>query len=256
MGRLQDKIAVIAGATTRGGIGEATAHAFAREGARVVVCGRTLAGAEAIAADVGGVAMRCDVSREEEIETLFEGLKSQFARVDIAVDVAGAHVNQPVDQYTREAWLNACEMNLIAPALFIKHAARVMTEGGSIIIVTSHAAELTTVGISAYGSTKAAAERLVEVAGLELAARRIRVNALSPAMLETPMSAETMQRPGFKEAFVRETPLGRLASVGETAAAAVWLASDECFTTGDRIRVGGGTHLRRFPVPEDFVRKE
>jgi len=253
MGRLQNKVAIIAGATTRGGIGEATARRFAREGAKVVVCGRTLAGAEAIAAEINGLAVRCDVGQEPEIEALFDQAMSQLGRVDIAMDVAGAHVSQPVDKFTRDAWLSVCEMNLIAPALFIKHAARVMGQGGSIIIVSSHSAELNTIGISAYGATKAAAERLVEVAGFELAARGIRVNALSPAMLDTPLSAVAMQRPGFRQAFVRETPLGRLATVEETAAAALWLASDECFTTGDRIRVGGGAHLRRFPTPDEFV---
>lgn len=144
-------------------------------------------------------------------------------------------------------------MNLIAPAMFIQQAARVMDSGSSIIIVSSHSAELNTVGISAYGSTKAAVERLVEVAGFELGSRGIRVNALSPAMVDTPMSAPAMEKPGFRAAFVRETPLGRLATVDEIAAAALWLASDDCFTTGDRIRVGGGAHLRRFPTPAEFV---
>ena len=253
MDRLRNKVAVIIGATTRGGIGEAAAGLFAAEGAQVVVCGRTLEGAEVVADAINGLALRCDVSQESEIEALFDQVIGRFGRLDIAMDVAGAHVSQPVDNFTREAWLKVCEMNLIAPALFIKHAARCMGQGGSIIIVTSHSAELNTVGISAYGSTKAAAERLVQVAGFELAVRGIRVNAVSPAMLDTPMSSPAMQRPGFRQAFVRETPLGRLATVEEIAAAALWLASDECFTTGDRIRVGGGAHLRRFPTPEEFV---
>ena len=253
MGRLDHKVAVIVGATTHGGIGEASARLFAAEGANVVVSGRTLEGARAIAAEIGGLALRCDVTQEDQVASLIDESVQRFGRLDVAMDVAGTHVSETVERYTRDAWLAVCELNLIAPATFIKHASRVMDREGSIIIVSSHSAEMNSVGTSAYGATKAAVERLVQAAAYELGTRGIRVNALSPAMVDTPMSASALARPGFRNAFIRETPLGRLTTVQETAAAALWLASDECFTTGDRIRVGGGTHLRRFPTPEEFI---
>ena len=127
-----------------------------------------------------------------------------------------------------------------------------MGAGGSIVYVSSAAASLSTFGVAAYACTKAAGERLVEVAALEYASRGIRVNTLQPGMLDTSMSRAALERPGVRAAFERETPLGRLATVVEVAAAASWLASDGCYTTGDRIRVAGGVHLRRHPMPGDI----
>jgi 2-hydroxycyclohexanecarboxyl-CoA dehydrogenase len=127
-----------------------------------------------------------------------------------------------------------------------------MRRGASIIYISSATAELNTPGVAAYGCTKAAGERLVEVAAFEYGTRGIRINSLQPGLLETPLSQPLLQRPGVRRAYERETPLGRLANVDDVAAAAVWLASDGCHTTGDRIRVAGGVHLRRHPLPEDY----
>jgi NAD(P)-dependent dehydrogenase (short-subunit alcohol dehydrogenase family) len=252
MGQLQDKVALILGASTRGGIGEATARRFVQEGAQVIVSARRRAELESIASGVGAVPMTCDVTDEQQVEALMSGAHGRRQRLDILVIVAGGYASQPVDQVTREALLGAFELNVIGPAIAIKHAARVMGPGASIIYVSSAAASLATFGVAPYACTKAAGERLVEVAALEYAPRGIRVNILQPGMLDTAMSRSALQRPGVRRAFERETPLGRLAEVVEVAAAAAWLASDGCYTTGDRIRVAGGVHLRRHPMPDDF----
>ena len=168
------------------------------------------------------------------------------------VIVAGGYASQPVDQLTRDTLLATFELNVIGPGMLIKHAARVMDRGASIIYVSSAAADLSSFGVAPYACTKAAGERLAEVAALEYAPRGIRVNILQPGMLDTSMSSAALKRPGVRRAFERETPLGRLADVTEVAAAAAWLASDGCYTTGDRIRVAGGVHLRRHPMPDDF----
>ena len=249
---LENKVALIIGASTAGGIGEATARLFVHEGAKVVVSARRLKEAQGIAAGVGAEALACDLTDESQVETLMQAVFAKHQRLDTLVIVAGAHASQSVDQLTRETLLRCFELNVIGPAAAIKHAARLMHGGGSIIYVSSAAAELNTFGVAAYGSTKAAGERLVEVAALEYAARGIRVNTLQPGMLVTAMSEAAMKRPGFQRAFERETPLGRLATVSEVAAAAAWLASDGCYTTGDRIRVAGGVHLRRHPMPDEF----
>jgi NAD(P)-dependent dehydrogenase (short-subunit alcohol dehydrogenase family) len=252
MGLLQDKVALIIGASTHGGIGEATAARFVQDGARVVVSARRLNEAQSVAQATGASAMRCDLTDDAQVEKLMADVVAQFGQLDALVIVAGAHASQPVDQLTRDTLLRCFELNVIGPASAIKHAARVMHTGGSIIYVSSAAAELNTLGVAAYGCTKAAGERLVEVAALEYAAQGIRINTLQPGMLETPMSQAAMERPGFRRAFERETPLGRLAAVNEVAAGAAWLASDGCFTTGDRVRIAGGVHLRRHPMPNEF----
>ena len=252
MGQLDGKTALILGASTRGGIGEATARRFISQGANVVVSARRKPELEILAREIGAVPFECDVTDETQVETLVKRAFGLHGRLDVLVIVAGAHASAVVDQLTRDALLATFELNVVAAALAIKHAARVMSRGGSIVYVSSAAASLSTFGVAAYASTKAAGERLVEVAALEYASKGIRVNTLQPGMLDTAMSRSALARPGVRAAFERETPLGRLATVDEVAAAAAWLASDACYTTGDRIRVAGGIHMRRHPMPEDF----
>jgi NAD(P)-dependent dehydrogenase (short-subunit alcohol dehydrogenase family) len=252
MSELDQKVALVLGASTHGGIGEAIAKAYRHAGAKLMLGARRVEEAEKIARDLGGHAMRCDVTREEDIAALVAATLEQFGRLDIAVDVAGGHASEPLDVMQPETLRRLFEINVVGPAMFIKHCARAMTAGGSIVIVSSHSAQLTTVGIGPYACTKASVERLVEVAAFEYGSKGIRVNTLSPGMVPTPMSKGMLERPGVHRAYERETPLGRLATVDEVAAAALWLASDRCFTTGDRIRVGGGIHLRRFPLADEI----
>ena len=250
MSMLNGKVALILGASTRGGIGEATAKAYVREGAKVVLSARRLEGAQAIAHELGGSAVPCDATKEADIAAAVKATLDAHGKLDIALIVAGDHANEPFDSIKMDTLRRLFEINVIGPTLFIQHCTRVMKPGSAIIVVSSHSAQLTTIGIGPYGATKAAAERIVEVAALEYGPRGIRINILSPSMVATPMSAPSLQnRPGLQQGFEKETPLGRLATVDEVAAGALWLASDQCFTTGDRIRVGGGIHLRRFPLP-------
>jgi NAD(P)-dependent dehydrogenase (short-subunit alcohol dehydrogenase family) len=252
MQHLEGKVALIIGASTHGGIGEGTARHYVREGARVILSARRLKEAKEVAAGVGAEAIACDMTDESQVERLIAEVMTRRGRLDVLVIVAGGFASQPVDQLTRETLESTFELNVIGPSFAIKHAARVMERGASIIYVSSATAELSTPGVAAYGCTKAAGERLVEIAALEYGPRGIRLNSLRPGLLETPLSQPFLQRPGVRRAYERETPLGRLATVDDVAAAAVWLASDGCHTTGDRIRVAGGVHLRRHALPEDY----
>jgi NAD(P)-dependent dehydrogenase (short-subunit alcohol dehydrogenase family) len=252
MQHLQDKVALIIGASTEGGIGAATARHYIREGAQVILSARRLTEAQRVAAALGGEAIACDITDELTVEQLVREVIARRGRLDVLVIVAGGFASQAVDQLTRETLQSTFELNVIGPAFAIKHAARAMGRGASIIYISSATAELNTPGVAAYGCTKAAGERLVEVAAFEYGTRGIRINSLQPGLLETPLSQPLLQRPGVRRAYERETPLGRLANVDDVAAAAVWLASDGCHTTGDRIRVAGGVHLRRHPLPEDY----
>jgi NAD(P)-dependent dehydrogenase (short-subunit alcohol dehydrogenase family) len=252
MSGMDGKVAVILGASTQDGIGAAVARSFVRAGARVVLAARRLEGVQEVAREIGGDAVQCDATQESAIESLVGTAIAMHGKLDIAVDVAGGHASESLDAITRETLLRIFDINVVAPALFIKHCARAMKAGGSIVIVSSHSSQLTTPKVAPYACTKAAVERLVEVAALEYGPRGIRVNTLSPSMLDTPMSAQFLSVTGMRRAYEKETPLGRLATVDEVAAGVLYLASDNCFTTGDRLRVGGGVHLRRFPQPDDF----
>jgi len=252
VGQLQDKVALIIGASTPRGVGAATARRFVADGARVVVSARRRDALERVASEVGAEAVTGDITDESQVAALIDTVVERHGRLDVLVVVAGGYASQSVDALTREALFGTFELNVVGPGFAIKHAARVMGRGGSIVYVSSAAASLGSFGVAPYACTKAAGERLVEVAALEYAPRGIRINILQPGMLDTDMSNAALQRPGVRRAFERETALGRLADVAEVAAAAAWLASDSCYTTGDRIRVAGGVHLRRHPMPDDF----
>jgi NAD(P)-dependent dehydrogenase (short-subunit alcohol dehydrogenase family) len=253
MSALEGKVAVVLGASTRNGIGAAIARSFARAGARVIISARGLKGAEEVAREVNGMAVSCDVTNENDVQTLIGAAVSTYGGLHVGVDVAGAHASEAVEAITRETLIRIFDVNVVGSAFFIKHCAAAMNAGGSIIIVSSHAAQLSTPRVAPYACSKAAQERLVEIAALEYGARGIRVNSLSPSILSTSMSDPLLKAPGMRQAYEKETPLGRLATVEDVAAGALYLAGDDCCTTGDRIRVGGGVHLRRFPQPEDLI---
>jgi NAD(P)-dependent dehydrogenase (short-subunit alcohol dehydrogenase family) len=127
-----------------------------------------------------------------------------------------------------------------------------MEEGGSIISTTSVTVELSAVGLSGYVGTKAATDKVIQVAAKEYQHKRLKINSLSPGLVDTPMTGGLFEMKGPIEAMTKESPLGRLADVNDVANAALWLASDECFTTGDFIRVSAGIHLNRLPTAEEM----
>ena len=172
MAQLKDKVALILGASTQGGIGAATARRFVADGAQVIVSARRQEALEAVASEVGAVAMTCDITDERQVEALIGAAFGYRNRLDVLVIVAGGYASQPVDQLTRDTLLATFELNVIGPGMLIKHAARVMDRGASIIYVSSAAADLSSFGVAPYACTKAAGERLVEVAALEYAATR------------------------------------------------------------------------------------
>ena len=131
MSNLSGKVALILGASTRGGIGEAIARAFAGAGARLVLSARRLEGAQQIAHEVGGTAVRCDVTNEDEIVALVRTATSAYGRLDVAVNVAGGHASEPLDSITSATLRRIFEINVVGPAQFIKHCARAMGSGGS-----------------------------------------------------------------------------------------------------------------------------
>src|ERR1700675_917767 len=126
MGQLQDKVALIIGASTHGGIGEATALHYVREGARVVLSARRLKEAQGVAAAVGAEVIACDITDESQVEHLVRAVMIRQGRLDVLVIVAGGYANQLVDQLTRETLLGTFETNVIGPPFPIKHAAPVM----------------------------------------------------------------------------------------------------------------------------------
>lgn len=258
MGRLTGKSAVVLGASSKKGIGEAIARIFASEGAKVTVSGRNQSALTTLAKDIGGSACVCDIAIEHQIEALFDHAASTFGGVDIAVNAAGVNMPGAIEGLTRDSLQTLCDIQFIGPALFIKQAAaaiekNTLKSGGSIISLSSVTAELTGGGLGAYAATKAAVDKLVKVAAVEYGARNIRVNSISPGVTSTPMTEQIFDTPSMVSAFEKETPIGRLATPENVAFAALYLADDRCIATGDNIRVSGGIHLRRLPTYPEMM---
>lgn len=250
--RFEGKKAIVLGASAEGGSGWAIATRLAEEGARVAVAARNLSELQRLAARIEGVAIRCDAGIPDDLANLAARINTEFGSVDVAIDAAGWPMSGLIADTTPEDLRLALAVNFCGPFWFIQNIARVMNDGGAIVLISSMAATHVVPGQVAYACAKAATNALVRYAAVELGARRIRVNAIAPALIETPMSAPFRALPGALEAVLREVPLGRAATPGDIAAACTWLAAQECFATGATIPIDGGNHLRRTAFPDEL----
>ncbi len=180
---LQDKIAVVTGGAS--GIGEATARRFAEAGAKVAI--GDLRDASATAKEIGGLAVRTDVSREDEVENLLESALREFGRLDIVVNNAGVGAGDFLASLSEQELDNVLAVNLKGTVWGIKHAAPRISEGGSIMSTASFAGLTGTPSYGAYVASKAAIIGITKTAALELAPRRVRVNCVCPGTIDTPM---------------------------------------------------------------------
>jgi NAD(P)-dependent dehydrogenase (short-subunit alcohol dehydrogenase family) len=188
-GRLEGKVAAITGATS--GIGEATARRFAQEGARVVIAGRTVEKGEALARELGdgAVFQRADVMREADIAALIDAAMARFGRLDCLFNNAGAPDRGTLETVTEEDFDYSMKLLIGAVVFGIKHAARVMKpqKSGCIINNSSIAAQRTHQGGYLYSGAKAAVSHFTRLAGEQLGPHGIRVNAISPGAIATPI---------------------------------------------------------------------
>ena len=254
-GRLQDKVVIILGASDERSMGAATARRFRDEGARLVLGARRLDQLQPIAEGVGGAAVACDITKEDDIVRLADAAVAQYGRVDAAINFSGVNSAASVAEVTRQTLLEACEVHVIGTALFLKHMAARMPNGGSLITTSSLTALVAPPGLAAYSGTKKAADQIVRIAAVEYGPRGIRVNAIAPGFTRSAMTEGYFSIPTLEGAFRREIPLARLATVEDVANAALWLASDEsASTTGQVIDVTAGQSLRRTPTDEELMR--
>jgi NAD(P)-dependent dehydrogenase (short-subunit alcohol dehydrogenase family) len=244
---MSTQVVLITGALT--GIGRATALAFARDGARVVVSGRREEAGEALAAELRGLGaealfVRADVRSDDAVRNLVDQTVAHFGRLDVAVNNAGTEGEPgPVSEQTAESYAATFDTNVLGTLLSMKHEFRGMRPqgSGSIINLSSVVGKIGIGGASVYTASKHAVEGLTKAAALEAAAFGVRVNAVAPGPIETDMLTRFTGTADRKAGLVSTVPLGRAGAPDEIAQAIVFLASDKAsFITGQSIGVDGG----------------
>ena len=244
----QTPVVLITGAVT--GIGRATALAFAREGASVVVSGRRDEAGQALAAELRALGvraeyLRADVRHESEVRSLVEHVVEHFGRLDVAVNNAGTEGQLgPITEQSTDNFAATFETNVLGTLLSLKHEMRVMLKQGSgaIVNLSSIAGQVGMAGASVYVASKHAVEGLTKSAALEGAAAGVRVNAVAPGPVATAMLDRFVGgNEDAKAGFLSMMPAKRAATPEEIAQTIVFLASDKArFLTGQSLAVDGG----------------
>ena len=240
-------VVLITGALT--GIGRATAIAFAREGARIVISGRRDEVGQKLVAelrDIGAEAeyWRSDVRHDDDVRDLVDKTVKRFGRLDIAVNNAGTEGKTgPVTEQTAESYAATFDTNVLGTLLSMKHELRVMLPqgSGSIVNISSAYGSVGAAGASVYVASKHAVEGMTKSAALEVAGTGVRVNVVAPGATDTGMLTRFAQSDENKTALVSTVPFKRLATPEEIADVIVFVGSAKAsYMTGSSIAVDGG----------------
>ena len=236
-----NKVAIVTGGA--GGIGQATANAFAKEGAHAVIADLNGDGAEAAAKsirDSGGpepLASQCDVSDEKAVERTVDSAISKFGRLDVVVNNAGLMVFKPITDLEQDDWIKVLHVDLLGAFFFTKQAFLKMKDGGAIVNISSVHAVETSPLVAPYAAAKAALVSLTRSSALEGGPKKIRVNAILPGAIDTPM---LWNNPNVKSG-VEWIDKSRVGKPEDIADAVIYLASNEArFVQGAMLLADGG----------------
>jgi 3-oxoacyl-[acyl-carrier protein] reductase len=245
--RLKNKVAIVTGASK--GIGAAIAVRLAADGASVVVnYSSSKEGADRVVSEINGnggkaVAVQADVSKKADIERLFAETKKAFGRLDILVNNAGIFEFKPLEEVTEEHFHRHFNLNVLGLILATQKAVKYFgPAGGSVINVSSVAAQSPPPNSSVYAATKGAVDTVTVALARELGPKKIRVNSINPGMIETEgVHAAGFMQTEFPAQVAAQTPLGRIGQPADVASVASFFASDDsAWVTGETLLIAGG----------------
>jgi len=252
--RFQDKVVIVTGATK--GIGEACAHEFAKEGAKVVVTGRSVDLGEQVVSDIrakGGDAyfVRCDIGQKSQIDTLIEETVNHYGTIDAVVNNAGVNHSAEFFDIGEEDWDWVMSVDLKGTFFVSQGAARVMVEqgkGGSIVNVSSVMAQLALADQIPYCAAKGGVNQLTKAMALSLVDKGIQVNCCAPGPVLTELMERVVHNEEKRKQLMDRLPFGRIATCEEIARVILFLASKEAeYMVGQTIYPDGGRSIQAFP---------
>jgi len=239
MKNLKDKVAVITGGNS--GIGYATAKALTENGAKVIITGRRKEAVEKAASELNVSGLLADQSSLSDIERLVSEVKERFGKVDILLINAGITKFAPIELMTENVFDEIMNVNFKGAYFTLSKFIPVLNDNASVVLLSSTSATISPQNASVYAASKAAINAVMKIASLELASRKIRVNAVSPG----PVATEIMNKIGLdthlEKQLINSIPLSRLGKADEVADLITYLSSDNAsFITGSNFLIDGG----------------
>ncbi|MGM8216547.1 SDR family NAD(P)-dependent oxidoreductase [Bacillaceae bacterium W0354] len=240
MGRLDEKVAIITGGAS--GIGLKMAELFSKEGATVIAADINEEALEKVSQKENVYGMKLNVASDEDWAKLAKEVKDQYGKIDILVNNAGISSEKPYQEINIDDWKKMLSINGFGPFAGMKHVAPYMAEQGkgSIVNISSYTAQIGQ-GFNHYSASKGAVRAISKAAATAFGRQGVRVNALFPGIVETPMTQSLSASKDLLGQLIQATPLQRLGQPEDIANAALFLASDESsYITGAELVIDGG----------------